>query len=70
MAIVLLTGDEVLSSELSASFLRGGGVDDAETAGLFPPARPANEPAGLREITDLTADDDESLRFTDGDRIE
>ena len=49
-------------------FLREG--VDADTVDLFPPARPANESAGLREIIDPAADGDESLRFTDGARIE
>ena len=53
---------------IKREFLRGG--VDADTVDLFPPARPANESAGLREIIDPAADDDESLRFTDGDRIE
>ena len=53
---------------IKREFLRGG--VDADTVDLFPPARPANESAGLREIIDPAADDDESLRFTDGARIE
>lgn len=69
MAIVLLNRRRIFIVGIKRKFLRGG-VDDAETAGLIPPARPANEPARLRELIDLTADDDESLRFTDGDRIE
>ena len=49
-------------------FLRGD--VDAGTVGLLSPARPANESAELREIIDLAADYDESLRFTDDDHIE
>ena len=53
---------------IKCEFLRGD--VDADTVDLFPPARPANESAGLREIIDPAPDYDEPLRFTDGDRIE